>query len=235
VQLIVQAQSQPKFTLTANPTTQTVVAGESPTYAISVARSGGFAGAVAMSATGLPTGATATFNPTTVPAATTNGSTVLTIATTSKTPTGAYTINVSGTGTVNGSSTTVTTPVTLQVQTGSAFAITGDLSGTLSPGVTRPLDLKLSNPNNFALSVSNVTVSVAQTTTNTKCDGPTNFAITQLPASAYPFTLPASASNVALSTLVSSLPQVAMRDLSSNQDACKSVRLTLNYSGSASK
>src|SRR5918911_5748756 len=68
VQLVVQPSTQPKFTFSAAPTTQTVVAKESAAYAITLNRSGGFAGAVSMTANGLPTGATAAFAPATVPA-----------------------------------------------------------------------------------------------------------------------------------------------------------------------
>src|SRR5437016_9724524 len=64
-----------------------------------------------LSASGLPAGATTSFNPSTVTA---GGSSTLTIGTTSSTPAGSYTLTVTGTGASATHSTsvllTVTTP-----------------------------------------------------------------------------------------------------------------------------
>jgi sugar lactone lactonase YvrE len=55
------------FTIAATPSTQSVTAGASANYAINLASTGStFTNAVALSVTGLPTGATATFTPTSV-------------------------------------------------------------------------------------------------------------------------------------------------------------------------
>ena len=53
----------PDFSLNASPGSQTVTAGGGTTYSVSVAPSGGFAGSVALSASGLPAGVTASFSP----------------------------------------------------------------------------------------------------------------------------------------------------------------------------
>ena len=53
----------PDFSLGASPATQTVVLGKSVSYTVTVTPSGGFAGAVALSVSGLPSGATAAFSP----------------------------------------------------------------------------------------------------------------------------------------------------------------------------
>src|SRR3989449_6222525 len=62
-----------------------------------------------LSASGLPAGATASFNPSTVTA---GGSSTLTIGTTSSTPAGSYTVTVTGTGASATHSTSVSLTVT---------------------------------------------------------------------------------------------------------------------------
>jgi uncharacterized membrane protein len=51
------------FTLTANPTTVSIVQGASGTSTITINKTGSFTGDVALTVTGLPTGVTAAFNP----------------------------------------------------------------------------------------------------------------------------------------------------------------------------
>ncbi|WP_051386425.1 trypsin-like serine protease [Actinokineospora inagensis] len=73
-------------------------------------------GSITLTATGLPTGATATFDPTTVDA---GGSSNLTISTSSTTPAGTYPVKITGTK----GSTTHDTTFTLTVQTGTPAKI----------------------------------------------------------------------------------------------------------------
>src|SRR5207253_6673015 len=51
--------------------------------------------------------------------------------------------------------------------TGKPFTISGNLSGLLAPGVTRALDLTLTNPNNKPVSITNLTVTVQSVTRTT--------------------------------------------------------------------
>ena len=84
----------PDFSLTASPTTRTVAKGNTvTTYSISIASSGGFAGVVNLSVAGVPNGTTATFVPVSVTA---SGSSMLTVRTSSATPTRRYTLTVNG-------------------------------------------------------------------------------------------------------------------------------------------
>jgi hypothetical protein len=53
----------PDFGISASPGTQSVGLGKSTSYTVTVTPSGGFNGTVALSATGLPAGATASFSP----------------------------------------------------------------------------------------------------------------------------------------------------------------------------
>lgn len=86
----------PDFWLSATPATQTIRRGESTTYGVTVNPQRGFSDAVNLSVSGLPSGATATFEPATV---TGSGSTQLTVATAPETPAGTYTLTISGANT----------------------------------------------------------------------------------------------------------------------------------------
>jgi hypothetical protein len=86
--------NNPNFTLSANLATLTVSRGASGTSAITITRSGGFTGSVALSASGLPAGVTATFNPT--PA--TGASSTVTFAASSAAAAGTVTVTITGAG-----------------------------------------------------------------------------------------------------------------------------------------
>jgi uncharacterized membrane protein len=84
----------PNFTLSASPTSLTVNRGASGASTITITRSGGFTSAVSFSATGLPSGVTATFNPTSA----TGGSSALTLAASSTAATGTVNVTINGSG-----------------------------------------------------------------------------------------------------------------------------------------
>ena len=85
----------PDFSFSASPSLQTVQHGGSTTYSVSVTPSIGFSGTVALSVSGLPKGATASFSPASISA---SGSSTMTVGTSKKnsTPTGSYTLTISG-------------------------------------------------------------------------------------------------------------------------------------------
>ncbi len=115
IQMVPNSAGTPDFTISASPSMQTVNPGGSATYTATVGAVNGFTGTVTLSATGLPTGATATFSPGTV---TTAGSSTLTITTTGSTPGGGFSLTVTGvSGALSHSSL-----VTLTVNTGSSPA-----------------------------------------------------------------------------------------------------------------
>jgi uncharacterized membrane protein len=124
------------FSISANPTSVTVTQGSSGTSTISTAVTSGSAQTVSLSASGLPSGATASFNPSSVTA---GSSSTLTITTSSSTPTGTSTITITGTGT----SATHTTTVSLTVNpSGGGGGIvnggfeTGNFTGWATTGTT---------------------------------------------------------------------------------------------------
>ena len=86
--------SGPNFSIAATPASQTVTAGAGTSYTATVTASGGFTGAVAFSVSGLPSGASASFNPTSV---TGSGSSTLSVSTSTTTPAGTYTLTITGT------------------------------------------------------------------------------------------------------------------------------------------
>src|SRR2546428_111444 len=81
------------FSLSVAPSNQTVVQGSSTTYTVSTQATAGSARPVSLSATGLPSGASASFNPSSVPA---GQSSTLTVATTTTAATGAFAFTITG-------------------------------------------------------------------------------------------------------------------------------------------
>lgn len=113
---LVVNSSAPDFTISATPASQTVVVGNSTTYTATITAVNGFGGTVTFSASGLPSGATATFSPATV---TGSGSSTMTVTTASTTPTGTSTITITGTS----GATVHSTTVTLVVNSAADFSI----------------------------------------------------------------------------------------------------------------
>jgi len=107
----------PDFSVGASPASQSVTQGSSTPYAVTITPTNGFTGAVSLSVSGLPSGATASFNPTLV---TTSGSSTLNVTTASSTPTGVFTLSVTGTSGSLSHSTTVSLAV---AQSGGSSAI----------------------------------------------------------------------------------------------------------------
>ncbi|KZB82343.1 M28 family peptidase [Amycolatopsis regifaucium] len=109
--LAVGASTGNDFSLALSPSSGTVQAGQSATVTVNTTTTSGTAQAVSLSASGLPAGATATFNPASVQS---GGSSTLTIATSASTPNGTSTITVTG----DGASVDRTAQYTLTVGTG---------------------------------------------------------------------------------------------------------------------
>jgi len=121
----------PNFTISASPNTVSVAQGASGTSTITTTVAGGFNSAVALSATGQPTGVTASFNPTSIAAPGAGMSTLkLTVALT--TTTGMYPITITGTG----GSLTPTTQVTLTVTGAAQVAVPNVVGDTQAAATT---------------------------------------------------------------------------------------------------
>ncbi len=109
VTLVVNSVASGDFTISASPASQTVKRGSSTSYAVTITGSGGFAGTVSFSVIGLPQRSNASFTPSTV---TGSGNSTLTVKTNKPTPTGTYTLIITGTS----GSLIHTATVTLVVQ-----------------------------------------------------------------------------------------------------------------------
>jgi hypothetical protein len=84
----------PSFTVSMTPASQTVAPGTNTVYTITMTPSSGFTGVASLIASGLPAGATANFNPSSI---TTAGMSTLTVTTPSSTPAGSYPLTITGT------------------------------------------------------------------------------------------------------------------------------------------
>jgi len=108
VTFVVTAAAQPAFSLAASPTSRSIRRGRSNTFTVTVTRTGGFTGAVALSLSGQGTGVTGSFNPASV----TGTTSTLTITVASNATRGTRTLTITGTGTgVASASTTVSLTV----------------------------------------------------------------------------------------------------------------------------
>jgi Subtilase family len=140
VQLAVQTTATPDFSLGMSPTSQAVDLGNSVDYSISITGSGGFTGAVSLSASGLPSATSASFSPN--PGTT---SSTLTISTSVMAAVGTYTITITGTsGTL-----THTASVTLAIR--SNYALFGaPASQTVAPGGSASYTVTITRYGGFA-------------------------------------------------------------------------------------
>ncbi len=118
VALTVNAATAPNFAVSASPPSARVTHGSSGSTTITTTVSGGFNSAVALSASGLPSGVTAAFSPASI-AAPGSGSSTLTFTVSSTAVTGTSNITVTATG----GGVTHTTTVALTVPTTNIFGI----------------------------------------------------------------------------------------------------------------
>ncbi|MSO95146.1 MAG: hypothetical protein EXQ81_05050 [Thermoleophilia bacterium] len=116
------------FSLSVNPTAGTVTQGSPTTALVGTTTTFGNPQTVALTASGLPAGATATFSPASF---TSGASSTMTVATSSSTPAGTYAVSVTGTGTAKNTST----PYVLTVNNPTSNGITngGFETGSLVP------------------------------------------------------------------------------------------------------
>jgi hypothetical protein len=142
VTLTVTAAAVPSFSLTLSPASLTIAQGANNTTTATIARAGGFTGAVGITFAGAPTGVTVAANPTSVTAATST----ITVTVGAATTPGNYPITVTGAGTgvtsqnatltltvtqvITGNYTLALSPATVSVQQGASGASTLNLTRT---------------------------------------------------------------------------------------------------------
>jgi photosystem II stability/assembly factor-like uncharacterized protein len=120
--------STPEFTLSASPANVSVTRGSNGTSTIPITRSGGFAGSVALSVSGLPSGVTASFSPVSA----TGASSVLTLSASPTAMTGPASLAILGTS--GGIARTTTLALTINAVPGGPG--TGTVAVTVMPAVT---------------------------------------------------------------------------------------------------
>jgi len=150
----VQVSSIPDFSVSATPASRSVTPGSSASYTVNASASGGFNSAVSFSVSGLPGGASTTFNPTSV---TGSGSSTLTVNTTSSTPLGTYPLTITATG----GGLVHTTSVTLVLSAPTDYSLSATpTSGTIARKSQGTYTVSVAPVNGFAgtvtLSVSGV-------------------------------------------------------------------------------
>jgi hypothetical protein len=182
------APPSPDFSLSASPISQTVTAGAGTSYSVAITPLNGFSGTVTFSTGSLPSGVSASFNPTSV---TMSGTSTLTLNTSSTTTPGSYAITVAGTSGSLSHSATVTlvvqdfslsvTPASQSVAQGASTTYTVNI--TRNSGFSGSVGFSVSglpgaasgsfSPNPATGSSSTLSVSISATT----------------PAGSYPLTI----------------------------------------------
>jgi subtilase family serine protease len=154
------APTTPTFTVSASPSSVSVVRGNSGSSTITVGVLGGFSSAVALSATGQPTGVTVSFTPPSI-AAPGSGTSSMSMVVASTTATGTYPITVTGTGGSVTQTTTVTLTVTAPGPSLTSISPSAGSQGSSVPvtltgtGFVAPLTVNVSGS---GITVSNVSV-----------------------------------------------------------------------------
>jgi hypothetical protein len=122
--LTVTSAAVPGYTLAAAPGTVSIAQGASGSSTITLTRTGGFTGSVALSATGMGSGLTASFNP----ASTTGNTSALTLTATAGATVGTVTVTIRGTATGLTDQTT-TLQVTVTASGGGGGSVSFDFTG----------------------------------------------------------------------------------------------------------
>jgi hypothetical protein len=191
----------PDFTLANSPSSRTVGQGDSTSYNVTIGLTGGFSGQVTLSVDGLPAGANGTFTPD--PATT---SSALSVTTSASTPTGTYTLTITG---VSGALTHTST-VTLVVAPPDFTLTASPVSQTVTQGRSTSYTVTIGPSFGFTgqvtLSVSGLpsgasgSFSANPTTASSALSVTT---ITSTPAGSYPVTITGVSGNLTHTTTVS--------------------------------
>src|SRR5271165_5611122 len=145
VTLVVNAAPSPDFSISASPSSQTVMVAQGTTYNVTTGVLNGFTGAINLTVSGLPTGATGSFTPPTVTGA---GTSSLAVSTGTTTTPGNYTLTITGTS----GSLVHTTTVTLVLSSTAPkdFSISASPSSqTVNSGGTTTYNVTITAMNGF--------------------------------------------------------------------------------------
>ncbi|UKA49796.1 hypothetical protein LFT48_20595 [Arthrobacter sp. FW305-123] len=224
------------ISVTLSPSSRTVDQGQSASFTVAATSVGGFAGPVTFAVTGLPAGAAASPSPSSVSlAAGSTAQVTLTVSTATTTPVAKTDFTVKA---MSGTTVSNTAPGQLQVlEVKRTFGVTGTVLGPLAPGISQPVDLKITNGNVKAIDVTNLSVAISQVVrtpaaiaANLPCTT-ADYKLTQY-SGTYPLTVePGSRSLSGMGVSQASWPRITMLDTAQLQDGCKGATLRLTYSG----
>lgn len=139
---------KPGITLQISPASQSIERAKTASYVVTATSTGGFSGAVSLSASGLPGGTSAAFAPSSINLSAGKTATAsLSVSTTQATPIGTYSFGISGvSGKVSG---TVSAGLTVNYPISSSFSMSATpASVTIAPGSFGVYSIQLSR-NNF--------------------------------------------------------------------------------------
>ena len=181
------AVGSPDFSLSASPSSQTVIQGNPTTYNLTITPNNGFSGQITLSVSGLPTGANGTFSPN---PSTSNSS--LSVTTATSTPAGTYSLTITG---ISGSLTHTTT-ATLVVTAPDFSLSSSPITQTVLQGSPTSYNLTINPTNGFAdqvtFSVSGLPTGAGGTFTPNPATGSSSLSVTTsstTPAGSYPLTI----------------------------------------------
>ena len=146
--LIAASQNvKPGVTLQSSPASQSIERAKTASYVVSATSTGGFSGAVSLSASGLPGGSSAAFSPSSISlSAGSTATTTVTVSTSQSTPIGTYSLGIKGvSGKVSG---TVSAGLTINYPMSSSFSMSSTpASVTMAPGSIGVYSIQLSRDN----------------------------------------------------------------------------------------
>jgi hypothetical protein len=181
---------------------------------------------------GLPGDATASVQP----RATRASTATLTVHTTAATPIGSYRVQLRArSGTRHAKTSAV---LFVAVAPSHGFEIGGSLADPLSPGLSVPLDLTLTNPDYGEIRITDLEVSISQVVAPQADEGHPcsvdDFSVTPFSGD-YPFAVGGNETShlSELGIPEDDWPRINMFDRAVNQDGCKGASLTLEYAGVA--
>lgn len=199
----------PSFSISTSPTSLTIAPGSQGISTITTAVSGGYNASISLSASGEPTGTTASFSPSVI-AAPGLGSSIMTVTVGSSTATGNYSITVTGSG--GGVQQTSTLTLAVAAPTFSISASPSSLSTSIGNQATSTITTTVSSgfSSSIALSASGTpagtTVNFSPSTIAAPGSGSSTMTVTigsSTPAGTYPITVTGNGGGVQQNTAVS--------------------------------
>ena len=117
------------------------------------------------------------------------------------------------------------------------FTVSGTLARPLRPGISQPLELRLTNPHRWDLRVIAVTVSISIDSPHDAagCSRMASYRQTRTPPGSFPLLLPAKSTRTLRQLGVRRPRLITMLNLPTNQDACKGAQLRLRFAGRAAR